>query len=91
MTKDLKYCQVGTTPPRSEIFVELRKRWLAVAETRTSSELAKLLDQKKQHVSNWCKWRPAPWWAIMWLCNDLDLVLVFAPGKISIMDKRAVQ
>lgn len=80
-----KYAQLGSSPPRAQIFSDLRKRWLKADRERTSLELAERMGQNKQHISNWCKSRPAPWWAIMWLCHELGLVLVFSPDKIMLV------
>jgi hypothetical protein len=90
-TERKKYTTFGAELPTRDIFNDLRTRWLAVDDTRTSQQLATLLGQQKQHITNWARTRNAPWWAIMWLCDELGLSVVLTPESVKLIRTAALE
>lgn len=76
----------GTVPNLRPIYAYLREEWVRRAEGRTYTALARSLSVRKQVVTNWATGSggasPPPSWVLMWLCHDLNYVLVFAPEGV---------
>jgi hypothetical protein len=73
--------------PRNSIFKTLRAQWLKLDSSRKSKDLAALLDQPAQAISQWCTGsddREPPWWAILRVCHETGHYLEISPSKVRI-------
>tara|TARA_Y100000310_G_C20507672_1_gene727222 strand:+ start:531 stop:857 length:327 start_codon:yes stop_codon:yes gene_type:complete len=74
--------------PRNSLFKELRRMWMEEDDSRKSQDLAKMLEVRPQHVSQWASGsdrRIPPWWAIMRLCKECNKKITLSAGEIRIV------
>lgn len=79
----------GSRPPWNALFSQLRDRWLAEDDERTSRELADILGAGEAHVSGWASSRASrrtpPLWAILRLASLCGLGIALYPDRVAIV------
>ena len=85
------FMEQGAEPPRYTLFKTLRDLWIKAApegETRTVSGLAKVLGVRRTRCSSWATGSDPthipPWWVLMWLCDQLGMVIALGPSEANI-------
>lgn len=85
-------------PDRVGLYRALLERWMqgppittpdGVSRTRSQALLANLLDFPPQRLTNWksgeSRGHIAPWWVLMWLCNEVQAQVIIAPTGCGIL------